>query len=56
MGIDDAVYAINNLIKPVLVVPVHYDTFPPIKADPEEFKDKVNVICEILKPGESVHY
>ncbi len=39
------------------VVPIHYNTWPPIQADPEEFKrlvgDKAEVI--ILKPGESLH-
>ena len=56
MGIDDASYAINNFIKPTIVVPTHYDTFPPIKADPEAFKDKVNTNCQVLKPGEAVQY
>lgn len=56
MGIDDASYAINHFIKPTIVVPTHYDTFPPIKADPEVFKDKVKTNCQILKPGEAVQY
>lgn len=56
MGIDDAAYAINELIKPTIAVPVHFDTFPPIKQDPEEFKDKVRTVCQVLKPGEAVHY
>ena len=56
MGIDDAVYAINELIKPTIAVPVHFDTFPPIKQDPEEFKNKVNTVCQVLKPGEAVQY
>ncbi|CEA00758.1 Hydroxyacylglutathione hydrolase [Jeotgalicoccus saudimassiliensis] len=53
MGIDDAAYAVNELIKPTVVVPVHFNTFPPIKQDPEEFKNKVNTTCQILKPGEA---
>lgn len=56
MGIDDAAYAINELIKPTIAVPVHFDTFPPIKQDPEEFKDKVRTVCQVLKPGEAVQY
>lgn len=56
MGIDDAAYAINELIKPTIAVPVHFDTFPPIKQDPEEFKNKVNTVCQVLKPGEAVQY
>lgn len=56
MGIDDASYATNELIKPGIVVPVHYDTFPPIKADTGKFKDKVNADCQLLKPGEPVKF
>lgn len=39
MDIDDAVKAVD-FIKPRLAVPMHYDTFPVIKADPMEFKEK----------------
>lgn len=37
------------------VVPIHYNTWPPIQADPEEFKQLVGNRAEviILKPGES---
>lgn len=37
------------------VVPIHYNTWPPIQADPEEFKRLVGNRAEvvILKPGES---
>lgn len=37
-------------------VPIHYNTWPPIQADPEEFKRLVGEKAEviILKPGESV--
>ena len=56
MGIDDAVYAVNELIKPTVVVPVHFNTFPPIKQDPEEFKNKVNTTCQVLEAGEAVEY
>lgn len=41
MDIDDAVKAVD-FIKPKIVIPMHYNTFPLIKADPYEFKDKVN--------------
>jgi len=56
MGIDDAVRAVG-MLKPVTVVPMHYNTFDVIKADPEKFKkglagSPVKVV--ILKPGESV--
>ena len=34
MGPEDAAYAVE-LLKPKLVVPIHYNTFPPIKQDPQ---------------------
>jgi len=54
MGIEDAAYAVE-LLKPKAVVPVHYNTFPPIKQNPLDFKNLVtgsNV--HILKAGEGV--
>lgn len=56
MGIDDAAYAVNELVKPATVVPIHYNTFPPIEVDAEQFKEKVNADCQVLKPGESVEF
>ena len=54
MGIDDAVKAVEFL-RPKKVVPFHYSTWPPIEADPNEFKAKVKgAEVVILKPGESV--
>ena len=39
------------------VIPMHYDTFPPIEADPEQFKSdvesKTSSKVVILQPGES---
>lgn len=37
------------------VIPIHYGTFPIISTDPEEFKQKVGDMAEviILKPGET---
>lgn len=40
MGPEDAAFAIS-LIKPKIAVPIHYDTFPPIKQDPKKFKEMV---------------
>ncbi|PIE64147.1 MAG: metal-dependent hydrolase [Desulfobacterales bacterium] len=40
MGIDDAVKAVE-LARPKLAIPMHYNTFPVIEADPDEFKTKV---------------
>ncbi len=53
MDIDDAVRAVE-FIKPKVTIPMHYDTFPVIKADPNEFKEK-NKFSKtiILSPGES---
>ena len=57
MGIEDASYAINEFIKPTISVPIHYNTFPLIEQDPEQFKDAVQVgEVQILKPGESVEF
>jgi len=57
MDIEDAVKAVK-LLRPVTVVPMHYNTFPLIEADPLEFKRLVEretrSECEILKPGESL--
>ncbi len=58
MGIDDAVRACG-FIKPRVVVPIHYNTFDPIKADPKEFESKLDKsdlrtkAC-ILNPGEEL--
>ncbi len=53
MDVDDAVKA-TKMIKPQTVIPIHYDTFPVIKADPHEFEKKAKDIAKviILKPGE----
>ncbi len=55
MGIRAAVKAVEYL-NPKKVVPVHYNTFPVIKADPEEFKRQVGDLAEvvILDPGKSI--
>lgn len=56
MDIDDAVIA-TEFISPKLAIPMHYDTFPVIKADPNEFKKK-NKVCDtlILNIGESYEF
>jgi L-ascorbate metabolism protein UlaG (beta-lactamase superfamily) len=43
MGIDDAVIAVQ-FTEPKLSIPMHYDTFDVIKADPDEFVQKVGAI------------
>ncbi|SIT85111.1 metal-dependent hydrolase [Edaphobacillus lindanitolerans] len=54
MGPEDAAYAVG-LIRPKIAVPVHYDTFPPIKQDPGQFKQLVEgTDVRILKAGEGI--
>lgn len=56
MDIDDAVIAAEWLNAPV-VIPMHYNTFPAIEADVQDFKDKIEKIgkeCFIMNPGESI--
>ena len=55
MGIPSAVKAVEFL-RPAKVVPMHYNTWPLIEADPEEFKKAVENKAEvvILKPGEAL--
>ncbi len=59
MGIEEAAKAVE-LIKPKIAIPMHYNTFPPIKADPEEFKRLVEskgiAKVAILRPGEELEY
>lgn len=53
MDVEDAVKAVDFL-KPEKVIPMHYNTWDVIKADPNEFKKKVKNKAEviILNPGE----
>lgn len=51
MGPKDAALAVD-LIKPKMAVPIHYNTFPPIKQDPEEFKGLVKgTEVDVLEVG-----
>ena len=55
MGIDDVVKA-AEFLRAGTIIPIHYNTFDIIKADPEEFKRKIESIgkkCLIMKAGES---
>jgi L-ascorbate metabolism protein UlaG (beta-lactamase superfamily) len=54
MGIDDAVRAVDFL-KPKLTVPMHYNTFELIKADPQEFCSKLknkDYDCRVMNIGD----
>ena len=56
MGIKDAVKAVE-LVNPKNVIPMHYNTFPIIEADPNIFKNEVEQLgknCRVMKFGESI--
>ena len=56
MGIDDAVRA-TELLKPGMVIPMHYQTFDVIMADPMEFKQKAEAAgfsARVLEIGETI--
>lgn len=56
MGIDDAVKAVE-LANPEIAIPMHYNTFPIINADPFEFKNKVEALGKkaiVLNFGEEI--
>jgi L-ascorbate metabolism protein UlaG (beta-lactamase superfamily) len=58
MNITDAVKAVE-LVRPKVAIPIHYNTFPVIKADPEEFKKKVEAIginARVLNYGEEIQF
>ncbi len=55
MDIDDAVRAVK-MLRPKLAIPMHYNTFPVITVNPEEFVSKVEAAgfeALIMKPGDS---
>ena len=55
MGPDDALRAVK-MIRPKLVIPMHYDTFPAIRQDAEAFASAVEAsgfCAKVLRPGES---
>jgi L-ascorbate metabolism protein UlaG (beta-lactamase superfamily) len=57
MGPADAVRAIE-MIRPKVVIPMHYDTWPPIAQDAQAFKAAVGerARVEILAPGASFEF
>ncbi len=58
MNIDEAVKALE-IISPKLAIPMHYNTLPQIKADPNDFKQKAEkkgFKVKILKIGETMEY
>ena len=57
MGPDDALKAVNFL-KPKMVVPCHYNTWPAIEQDAEAWAERVRAETDaevrVLQPGESI--
>jgi len=58
MGPIEASYAVEDM-KPSIVIPMHYNTFPKINQNPDDFKNLVsdkspNTQVIILRPGESI--
>ncbi len=51
MGVNDALRAVEFL-KPKIVIPMHYATFPVLNQDPTEFAEKCSVRVEIFEIGE----
>lgn len=56
MGPDDSVIA-TNFVKPEFVLPAHYNTWPPIEQDANDWAEKIkansNAKPVVLNPGES---
>lgn len=57
MDVDDAVVAVD-FVRPKVTIPMHYNTFPLIQADPAEFRAKAEsrvpvMRVVILEPGQS---
>ncbi|MGE7930973.1 metal-dependent hydrolase [Viridibacillus arvi] len=54
MGPEDAACAVSFL-KPKVVVPVHYNTFPLIEQNPHDFAEMVSITeVKVLNPGEEL--
>ena len=55
MGQDDAIKAVQ-LIRPAVVLPIHYNTWPYIESDPRVFQERVikeaDAGCIVLEPEE----
>ncbi len=55
MGISDAVRALD-FIKPKKVIPIHFDTFPFVEVDVQDFRNRSEakgVECVVLEPGQT---
>jgi len=56
MGPEDAAYA-AKLLRAKTVVPIHFNTFPPIKQDPFKFIEMLeDKNGKVLQPGEAIEF
>ncbi len=57
MGIEDAVRAVS-FVKPKVAIPMHWNTFPVIEADPQSFKKAVGTLAQVavLQPGQAYDF
>jgi len=56
MDPEHAAYAVNDLIGPDMVVPIHYGTFPALEGTPARFEDALgdtDAQLVVMKPGET---
>lgn len=57
MGPDEALEA-SRLLEPRLVIPIHYDTFPPIRQDAQSFAQRLEqetgTACRVMAAGEVI--
>lgn len=59
MGPEDALEAVK-MLKPKVVIPMHYNTWPLIEQDPDKFKSEVEKATgsrvKVIAPGESTEF
>ncbi len=46
MGPEEAAYAVE-MVNPTMALPIHYETWPPIDADPTEFQEVLEEIADV---------
>ena len=57
MGPTEAAYAMDKLMQPKMVIPMHYGTFPPLKGTPQELIDALGdsaINVKVMSPGETL--
>ena len=59
MDPEGAAYAVQELIKPKQVIPIHYGTYPVINRTPAEFKEALgdtDIEVLVMQPGEALKF